>query len=94
MAVASGTWGMVVRAAGASKGTALEWIANYENVEPDEVVAVGDWLNDIPMLRAAGLSFAMAQAPEEVGAAASERLDADHSTGGGIAEAAERAGLL
>jgi len=94
IAVTPGTWGMVVRAAGASKGTALEWIARYEKIAPDEVVAVGDWLNDVPMLRAAGLSFAMAQAPEEVAEAASERLEADHTTGGGIEEAAERAGLL
>jgi hypothetical protein len=89
-----GLSGMVIRAAGASKGTALAWIARHHGVEPSEVVAVGDWLNDIPMLRAAGRSFVMAQAPDEVKAAATDRLKADVATGGGVAEAAERAGLL
>ena len=58
------------------------------------VVAVGDWLNDVPMLQCAGQSFAMAQAPAEVRAAAKHQLKADIWTGGGIAEAAERAGLI
>ncbi|HZO16366.1 MAG TPA: HAD-IIB family hydrolase, partial [Polyangiaceae bacterium] len=89
-----GVWGMVVRAAGANKATALAWIAEHHGLSLDEVVAVGDWLNDVPMLRAAGLSFAMGQAVDEVKAAADEVLDADETTGGGIAEAAERAGLL
>jgi hypothetical protein len=58
-----GLWGMVVRAAGATKATAVSWIAAHHGIEIDQVVAVGDWLNDIPMLRAAGRSFAMNQAP-------------------------------
>jgi hydroxymethylpyrimidine pyrophosphatase-like HAD family hydrolase len=59
-----------------------------------DVVAVGDWLNDVPMLQRAGQSFAMAQAPAEVRAAAKFQLEADIWTGGGVAEAAERAGLI
>jgi phosphoglycolate phosphatase-like HAD superfamily hydrolase len=89
-----GLWGMVVRAAGVSKATALEWIAQHHGIDPSEVVAVGDWLNDIPMLARAGRSFAMAQAPEQVKEAATDQLEADAFTGGGIAEAAERSGLL
>jgi hypothetical protein len=85
---------MVVRAAGITKATALAWIAEHHGVSLDEVVAVGDWLNDIPMLKAAGRSYAMAQAPEAVKEAAGEVLDADAWRGGGIAEAAERAGML
>jgi hypothetical protein len=46
------------------------------------------------MLRRAGRSFAMAQAPDAVKAAATEVLDADGWEGGGVAEAAHRAGLL
>lgn len=90
----AGMWGMVVRAAGASKGTALEWIARHEGVEVTETIAVGDWLNDIPMLRTAGRSFAMAHAPDEVKRVASDVLDADVIKGGGIEEAARRAELL
>jgi hydroxymethylpyrimidine pyrophosphatase-like HAD family hydrolase len=89
-----GTWALVARAAGYSKGTALVWLARHHGVSPEEVVAVGDWFNDIPMFAAAGRSFVMAQAPEDVKQAATDRLDADSSTGGGIAEAALRAGLL
>jgi hydroxymethylpyrimidine pyrophosphatase-like HAD family hydrolase len=89
-----GAWGMVVRAAGVDKGTAVEWLARHHGIQPDEIVAVGDWLNDVPMLHAAGRSFAMAQAPERVRAAATDQLEADTWSGGGIAEAAERSGLL
>jgi hydroxymethylpyrimidine pyrophosphatase-like HAD family hydrolase len=90
----SGTWGLVVRAAGVDKGTAIDWVARHHGVTAAEVVAVGDWLNDIPMLKRAGRSFAMAQAPQTVKAAATDVLKASASTGGGLAEAAKRAGLL
>lgn len=89
-----GHWAMMARAAGATKGSALQWIAAHHGIDVGEVVAVGDWLNDIPMFRVAGCSFAMAHATEEVKAAATEHLRADVTTGGGVAEAAERAGLL
>lgn len=88
------TWGMVVRAAGYSKGTALAWLARHYGGSLEETVAVGDWYNDIPMFEAAGRSFVMAQAPEAVKRAATDRLTADIWSGGGIAEAARRAGLL
>ena len=90
----AGRWGLVARRAGVDKGTAVEWMARHYDVPKSAVVAVGDWVNDIPMLRAAGRSFAMAQAPAEVLAAATDRLESDASQGGGIAEAAERAGIL
>jgi hypothetical protein len=90
----AGTWGMVVRAAGVDKGTAVEWLASHYGVTVEDVVAVGDWLNDVPMLERAGQSFAMAQAPDEVKAAAKVVLSADIWQGGGVAEAAERAGLI
>lgn len=89
-----GAWGMVVRAAGVDKGTAVEWLAQHYGVQLADVVAVGDWLNDVPMLERAGMSFAMAQAPAEVKAAAKHQLRADIWEGGGVAEAAERAGLI
>jgi hypothetical protein len=90
----AGHWAMVARAAGATKGSALQWIAAHHGINVREVVAVGDWLNDVPMFRVAGRSFAMAHATDEVKAAATEHLRADVTTGGGIAEAAERAGML
>jgi hydroxymethylpyrimidine pyrophosphatase-like HAD family hydrolase len=90
----AGSWGMVVRAAGVDKGTAVAWLAKHYGVDLEDVVAVGDWLNDVPMLKVAGQSYAMAQAPEEVRAAAKFQLEADIWSGGGVAEAAERAGLI
>ena len=55
----------------ATKWQALKWLLARWELEPAQVVAVGDDVNDIPMLRAAGLSFAMGNASEEVKAAAS-----------------------
>jgi hydroxymethylpyrimidine pyrophosphatase-like HAD family hydrolase len=87
-------WALLVRAAGVDKGTAISWLAEHYGVSLDEVVAVGDWLNDVPMLERAGLSFAMAQAPDAVRQAADEVLESDEESGGAIAEVARRAGLL
>jgi Cof subfamily protein (haloacid dehalogenase superfamily) len=87
----AGTFAMIVRAAGPTKGTAIEWIAAHYGCAPSEVVAVGDWLNDVPMFRAVGRSFAMGQAPDEVKAAATDQLEAHVRTGGGVAEAVRQA---
>jgi len=84
-------WGMIVRAAGGDKGTALQLIADHYQVSIEEVVAVGDWLNDIPMLRVAGRSFAMGHAPDAVKAIASDRLKQTSLEGGGVACAVEAA---
>jgi hydroxymethylpyrimidine pyrophosphatase-like HAD family hydrolase len=90
----AGPYAVLIQPAGVSKGSALQWIAAHHGIAPSEVVAVGDWVNDVPMFAAAGLSFAMGHATDDVKAAATECLRADVTTGGGIAEAAERAGLL
>ena len=71
------TFAMLVRAAGASKGTAVQWLATHHGCSTAEVVVVGDWLNDLPMFEAAGRSFVMKQAPEHVKEAATDRLEAD-----------------
>ncbi len=81
---------MVVRAAGPTKGTAIAWLAEYHGCTPEEVVAVGDWLNDIPMFQAAGRAFAMGQAPDTVKEVATDLLECDAHTGGGVAEVIRR----
>lgn len=43
----------------ASKGTALKEIMKHSNVKPEEVMAFGDYMNDIEMMEIAGHSFAM-----------------------------------
>lgn len=89
-----GQWGLVVRSSSASKGTAVRWLARHYGVRRQNVVVVGDWLNDVPMFEWAGHAFAMAQAPDDVKRAASCVLDAHTTTGGGILEAAQRLGWL
>jgi Cof subfamily protein (haloacid dehalogenase superfamily) len=84
-------WGMVARASGGTKGTALEWVSDHYGIPLEETVCVGDWLNDLPMMAKAGRSFAMGQAPSEVKAAATDVLDRTIDTGGAIAEAIGRA---
>jgi Cof subfamily protein (haloacid dehalogenase superfamily) len=87
----TGTWAMIVRAAGTSKGTALRWIAEHEQVPLSETVCVGDWINDLPMFEVAGRSFAMGHAPDELKSRATHTLTLTHEAGGGVAEAIERA---
>jgi Cof subfamily protein (haloacid dehalogenase superfamily) len=87
-------WALLVRRAEINKGTATEWLARYYGITLDRVVAVGDWVNDVPMFKVAGKSYVMSQAPVEVRNAASFVLAAYTQVGGGIREAAERSGLL
>jgi hydroxymethylpyrimidine pyrophosphatase-like HAD family hydrolase len=54
----------------ASKWTALLHLAELWGVGPDEICAVGDDANDIPMIRHAGLGVAMGHAHPDVQTAA------------------------
>lgn len=81
----TGLWGLLTRSQGISKGTALAFIAQHAGVSLEDTVAVGDWLNDVPMFEAAGRSFCMGQAPEGVKAAATDVLEETSELGGGIA---------
>lgn len=54
----------------ASKGNALSVLAQMLDIAPEETMAIGDGVNDISMLRAAGLGVAMGHAPRRVRAAA------------------------
>lgn len=45
-----------------SKATALEKIAQYYSVLPEDTIAVGDSLNDMPMIERAGLGIAVGNA--------------------------------
>lgn len=64
--VVSGQYWVDVMAAGANKGTALRQLQEALGVTPDQTVVFGDYLNDLEMLDAAGASFAMANAHEDV----------------------------
>lgn len=49
-----------------NKGVAIKKLADYLNVDLDEVMAVGDSFNDVEMLKTAGLGIAMGNAPTPV----------------------------
>ena len=83
------TWGLVARAAGGTKGSALAYVAAHYGCTIEETVCVGDWLNDVSMFGVAGRSFAMGQAPDEVKRAASVVLAETSEQGGGIARVVE-----
>jgi len=55
---------------GVSKGTGLLLAGEICGIEPAEIMAVGDEMNDLPMLERAGLGVAMGNAPEAVRRAA------------------------
>lgn len=55
---------------GASKGAALAKMADLLGIDPGKTVAVGDYNNDVSMLRQAKLGFAVANAVDEAKAAA------------------------
>ena len=78
---------MLVRKAGCSKGSAVEFLAAHHGCTLDEVAVVGDWINDVPMFEVAGRSFVMGQAPEHVKAKATDRLETTARDGGGVAAA-------
>ena len=75
-------------APGVSKGRALGALASHLGVALDEVIAIGDGSNDVPLLSLAGVAVAMGNAPEEGKAVADHvTLDIEHS---GVAAAIER----
>ena len=52
------------------KGEALRWLHEERGILPEQVVAVGDATNDLPMFEAAGLAVAMRDSMSEAAAAA------------------------
>lgn len=51
---------------GVDKGVALKKLAQHLNIDISETIAVGDSYNDLPMLEAAGLSVAVANACDDI----------------------------
>jgi hydroxymethylpyrimidine pyrophosphatase-like HAD family hydrolase len=73
---------------GVSKGKALEVLAEHYKISLNEVMAVGDGSNDIPLLSTAGIAVAMQNAPETL------KVEADFITADvehhGVAQAIHR----
>lgn len=67
----SSTFGLLeIAAAGVTKATGLAELAASHGIGADEVVAIGDMPNDVPMLQWAGRSYAVANAHPAAQAAA------------------------
>lgn len=73
--VASGTNWVDYMAPGASKGAAVRTLQKLLDIRSEETMAFGDNYNDIGLFEAAGESYAVAAAPQEVKAAALHVLD-------------------
>lgn len=77
-----------VFAAGVNKWSALNWLAECYDIEPGEIAAIGDNINDVEMLAGAGCGVAMGNAVPEA-LAVSNRVTATHDEAG-VAQAIER----
>jgi Cof subfamily protein (haloacid dehalogenase superfamily) len=70
---------------GVDKGSGIMDYARILNIPPEEIMAIGDQENDIPMLKAAGYSVAMGNASEQVKLAADYQTSSNEENG--VAEA-------
>lgn len=73
---------------GANKWSAVRRLARDWGIADEEIVAIGDDMNDIPMIRGAGLGVAMGHAPDEVRKVA-DLVTGDHDQDG-VTDAIER----
>ncbi len=49
-----------------SKGTAVEFLANYYDIPLEKTIAIGDQLNDLPMIEKAGVGIAVKNADKRL----------------------------
>jgi hypothetical protein len=72
---------------GVNKWTAIETLCAQYGIDPAETAAVGDGLNDLEMIRDAGLGIAMANADPRIAAVSDHTVG--HHDAHGFADAAE-----
>jgi HAD superfamily hydrolase (TIGR01484 family) len=70
------------------KGDAVQMLAKYLQIQPSNIMAVGDSPNDSSMLKLVGLPIAVANAKEEVKAVAKHIMGTNDE--GGVAQAIQR----
>jgi HAD-superfamily hydrolase, subfamily IIB len=68
--IRSGDWFIDVQHADVGKGSALRHLAALRGIDRTRILAIGNYYNDIDMLRFAGFGIAMGNSPDEVKAAA------------------------
>jgi hydroxymethylpyrimidine pyrophosphatase-like HAD family hydrolase len=76
-----GQFGLIVSPPGVSKWTGVDAYCQLHNIEPEEVLAVGDGLNDIPMLRQAGVKVGVRGGVPEAVALSEHLIDPPTANG-------------
>lgn len=84
----SGSRSVEINYAGVSKGNAIEFLADINNIPRERVMCIGDNENDISMLKYAGLGVAMGNAIEELKEVADYITDTNIEDG--VAKALEK----
>lgn len=64
-----------------SKGNALQYLSDYLNIPVQGIMAIGNYYNDLDMIRYAGIGVAMENAPEEIRKAASYTTASNNNQG-------------
>jgi hydroxymethylpyrimidine pyrophosphatase-like HAD family hydrolase len=72
---------MEITAKGATKGEALQALCEYISLQRDQLMAIGDSDNDVPMLRYAGFPVAMGNASPHVKEIAAQVTDTNKNAG-------------
>ncbi|MBM7580318.1 Cof-type HAD-IIB family hydrolase [Jeotgalibacillus terrae] len=62
----SGKENLEITSVDAQKGIALEWFINQRGIDAEDVMAIGDNYNDVSMMKLAGWSVAMGNAPKDI----------------------------
>ena len=62
----SGKTHLEIVLAGVDKADGMRGVSAATGIAPDEMLAFGDEMNDMPMLKYCGVSYAMKNAPESV----------------------------
>lgn len=70
-----------IMANGVNKGAAIPILARMYGIGEEEIMAVGDQMNDAPMLQAAGLGVAVGNADERLKAVADRVTDTNRNAG-------------
>ena len=77
----SGGYNIEIAQRGVNKGSGLKKLARHYGIEREQVMAFGDYLNDLEMLEWAGESFAMDNAIPEIHAIARHRARSNAEDG-------------
>lgn len=81
-ALSAGDKTLEINALGVNKAFAVEWIAQHLNLTPDEIMSIGDGMNDLPMIKYATYGVALKNSVDAVQKAAAIQIDKTNVEGG------------